>query len=504
MLTIQQYLALAAASASLFALQYFVSNRRKLPHPPGPPCRPILGLDPTLIPKSEPWKRYAEWAKIYGPIFSFHILGRRVIVLNSLAEMTALLTKRASNYSERPLRTMYDIIMARRTSVFNIPASDERHRIYRRLLNGTLNARAVQAYHPVLEDEARGLLARLLDSPEQFEKHIRHTSVATIMRITYGYTVKEEDPFVSIIEEGFRVASIGATPGNWLVDVFPILRFVPAWFPGAGFQRKGNEWKALLDRMITAPFDWTKGQVATGDAEYSFVSHHCREALVDDVHIKKSAAGLYAGGADTVVSALTTFVLAMVLHPDSQRKAQAEIDAVVGHGRLPNCQDLISLPYLRCIMQEVLRWGPVAPLNLPHSPLHSDEYEGFYIEKDAAVFANLWAVLHDPEAYPDPETFAPDRFAAPAAPGDETLSPSPMEYAFGFGRRICPGIHFAEWSIMLNMARILSIFDILEARDEGGREIEPKVEFTTGITSRPKPFPCQIVPRSAEATQLVS
>ncbi|EJD46096.1 cytochrome P450 [Auricularia subglabra TFB-10046 SS5] len=482
MFTTEQYLALAAAGASLFVLQYFVSHRRKMPHPPGPPCRPVLGLDPTLIPKSEPWKRYAEWAKIYGPIFSFHILGRRVIVLNSLTEMTALLTKRASNCSERPLRTMYDVIMGRRTSVFNIPASDERHRIYRRLLNGTLNKQAVQAYHPVLEDEARGMLARLLVAPEQFEKHIRHTSVQTIMRITYGYTVKEEDPFVSIIEDGFRVSSIGATPGKWLVDVFPILRFIPSWVPGAGFQHKGKEWKALLDRMIEAPFTWTKGQMAAGIAEYSFVSHRCREALVEEIHIKKSAAGLYAGGADTVVSALTTFFLAMTLHPDVERKAHVELDAVVGHGCLPTCQDLSSLPYLRCILQEVLRWGPVAPLNLPHSPLHSDEYEGYHIEKDAAIFANLWAVLHDPEAYPDPETFAPDRFVAPAPPEGKTLPPSPMEYAFGFGKRVCPGLHFAECSLMLNMAHILSVFDISKARGQDGREIEPQVEFTTGIT----------------------
>jgi cytochrome P450 len=53
----------------------------------------------------------------------------------------------------------------------------------------------------------------------------------------------------------------------------------------------------------------------------------------------------------------------MVLHPDVQRKAQKELDIVLGpEGRLPKLIDRASLPYIECILQEVLRWRPVAPL----------------------------------------------------------------------------------------------------------------------------------------------
>jgi cytochrome P450 len=61
------------------------------------------------------------------------------------------------------------------------------------------------------------------------------------------------------------------------------------------------------------------------------------------------------------VSALYTFVLAMVQHPEVARKAQADIDRVVGQ-RLPDFSDQESLPYISAIIQEVLRWKPVAPL----------------------------------------------------------------------------------------------------------------------------------------------
>lgn len=54
----------------------------------------------------------------------------------------------------------------------------------------------------------------------------------------------------------------------------------------------------------------------------------------------------------------------MVLHPDVQSKAQAELDAVVGGERLPNHSDKPNLPYLMAVLTEVLRWRPVAPLSM--------------------------------------------------------------------------------------------------------------------------------------------
>ena len=63
-------------------------------------------------------------------------------------------------------------------------------------------------------------------------------------------------------------------------------------------------------------------------------------------------------------STLLVFFLAMVLHPEVQAKAQAEIDQVVGKDRLPDFDDKPALPYLEAIMRETLRWYPVVPLGL--------------------------------------------------------------------------------------------------------------------------------------------
>jgi hypothetical protein len=61
---------------------------------------------------------------------------------------------------------------------------------------------------------------------------------------------------------------------------------------------------------------------------------------------------------------METFILAMTLYPEVQRKAQAEIDRVIGNSRLPDYSDQDELPYVDAVLKEVLRWHPVTPLGM--------------------------------------------------------------------------------------------------------------------------------------------
>lgn len=63
-----------------------------------------------------------------------------------------------------------------------------------------------------------------------------------------------------------------------------------------------------------------------------------------------------------IAVSLNNFVLAMTLNPDVMRKAQAELDAIVGRDRIPTFADKNNLPYIRAIVKETLRWRPVSPL----------------------------------------------------------------------------------------------------------------------------------------------
>lgn len=139
----------------------------------------------------------------------------------------------------------------------------------------------------------------------------------------------------------------------------------------------------------------------------------------------------------------------MITHPAVQAKAQEEIDQVVGRNRLPIFDDRENLPYFEAVFKEAFRWHVLAPTALPHVCIKDDICEGYLIPKDAIIVPNVWWFAHDPAVYPNPEVFDPTRFLGP------NPAPDPLTYAFGFGRRICPGKQFADLNIWLTMVRSL-------------------------------------------------
>ena len=171
----------------------------------------------------------------------------------------------------------------------------------------------------------------------------------------------------------------------------PPVRHIPAWFPGAGFQRKAREWAAIKDYLHSKPYNDVKAQMTAGthngsitsrlliDAQSSTVDEDGEVVVLDEEEenrIMWVVGAIYSGGADTTVCALTTFVLAMVLYPAAQYNAHEEIDRVIGKDRLPVISDRESLPYVEALFKEVLRWHPIAPLGMPHRLTKEDKFEG--------------------------------------------------------------------------------------------------------------------------------
>ena len=88
-------------------------------------------------------------------------------------------------------------------------------------------------------------------------------------------------------------------------------------------------------------------------------------------------------------ASIMVFILAMAMNPSVQRRAQEELDQVVGKDRLPTFSDRDSLPYIQALILEVLRWGSIVPLNVPHRLTEEYVYNGMRIPKGAIVIANM-------------------------------------------------------------------------------------------------------------------
>lgn len=216
---------------------------------------------------------------------------------------------------------------------------------------------------------------------------------------------------------------------------------------------------------------------------------------------------LLEGGSDTTSSFLHSLILAVTAFPEVQRKAQEEIDRVLGDQRIPTLDDFASLPYIQAVIKETHRFRPVAPLAIPHAMTKTETYHGYTIHKGATVFVNTWGIFHDPDAFENPEVFDPGRYLLTehgTKPGvDDSYYRSTL--AFGSGRRICPGINFANNSLALNVMNLLWAFQFSPPLDAvTGTPLPVDVfAYSKGVTTAPYPFQCQITPRSDSKAKLI-
>ncbi|KAJ7108017.1 cytochrome P450 [Mycena crocata] len=491
---------------SMYAIHWLSKPRSSLPLPPGPRKLPLIG-NVFDIPAAHPWETYMAWSKEYDTdILHLNLAGTSLVVLSSVEATQALLEKRSAMYSDRARLPMITELMG---WDFNVGIMYIRRRAHRRLFNQGFTPKASLKYRPKQLTATHSLLQRLIQTPDDFMGHFRQWASEIIMSVAYGIDVlPTDDPYVALAFEAVHTLSNAGVPGKYLVDSLPLLKYVPAWLPGAGFKRKAKGWSKLAKAMQDVPFAETKRQIDLGTAPPSFTadSLHALKDSADTTNyytestVKATAGTMYVGGADTSVSALGTFVLGMIANPDAQRKAQAEVDAVTGGRSLPTHTDEAVMPYVAALVQEILRWKNVGPIAIPHFLAVEDEYKGYRIPANSLVIGNTWAILHDEAVYPDPYAFKPERFLL-----DGKLNPDgPFpETAFGFGRRLCPGRHMALSSLWIVVASMLATFEITKARDEHGREIEPSYEFDSGFINSPLPFKCCIRPRSQAAVDLI-
>ncbi|KAJ7628751.1 cytochrome P450 [Roridomyces roridus] len=480
-------------------LYYFAAKSKR--HPPGPRPLPIIG-NLLQMPKDYEWKTFAEWTKAqfgpkkYGDCVYVQILGQPIVILGSLSAAHDLLSQRSAIYSSRPRLVMAGELAGFAQAMPLMPYSSHFNAL-RRLIHKELTGTVLQKYWSLHEDESRLLMDKVLASPDEFLDSIRHYSGSVILRVTYGYqTASKNDKFLVLAERVTRAFSSAAKPGAWAVDILPWLRHLPSWLPGTGFKRVAAQWNRMHLDVVQGPYDWAlENQDSLDLIRPNFVSTMLSQSVDPLIQNERelllwASGSLFGGGADTTVAAISSFFLAMALFPEVQSAAQAEIDRVIPTGRLPELADRPNLPYVECVMRETLRWNPIVPLGLPHMSVKDDVYGSYHIPAGSIIMVNIWSILRDPAVFPDPVEFRPERFLNNTRARDVTSS------VFGFGRRSCPGIHFAEASMFIAIATALSRCTISNATDGQGHAIGKDVEYRTGTLSHPKPFRCEISPRA--------
>ncbi|KAF8168582.1 cytochrome P450 [Pholiota molesta] len=463
------------------------------------------------LPAIRPWVKFAEWNKQYGPVASLFLGSTPVIILGTAQPAWDLLEKRSDIYSSRPRFVRGNLSNDMRGLM--LPNNDAWRR-WRKVLHIGFHSRQAATYNEIQSLESKIVLKQLLDEPRAYEQHLQRFAASLAVSVTYGKRIKSVDEWV--VKEQLDAVDC-YIPGKYLVESWPWLLKLPVsnilphcptsslsltrtwpqiqrslqWF------RKEPETRRARDvHFLMHLYNDVKKRMQSGTTPECLASQcisNIKKLGMEEIELAYAVASPFGAGIETVS-------LAMLHHPQVQKKAQAELDAVVGWDRMPEYDDRENLPYLRALINEALRWRPVAILGgQPHAVTADDVYNGMFIPKGSTVFANFYGIMKDPEMFPEPEEFRPERFL-------ETTDPRLKDFdlPFGFGRRSCPGIHLALNSLFINISRILWAFDIKPALDNDGKEIIPDSNnYTTGFNSRPVNFDCRFIPRSGKVTACI-
>lgn len=445
---------------------------------------------------------YREMNTRHGDLVYLDVCGQPMIILGTHEVAVDLLDKRASIYSDRQYSSMGDLTGF--SWLLGTMPYGQKWRGVRKGFHQYMNPDAVKQYRSIQEREARKLLSRLLEDPKRFSEHGRYALGAAIIRITYGLKVADKnDKYLEIAEEALTGFNAAFVPGKYLVEMFPSMRYLPSWLPWAKFKREANGCRLAALKIRNVTWEDAIKAIRQGGAPPSMVAG--LDGRVEDGEdqetAKDSAASVFLGGSDTMLSTVQTFFAAMAMNPDVQKLAQAELDSAVGPRRLPNLDDEPDLPYVNALIKECLRWRSVTPLGMAHKSMEENEYKGYRIPKGSIVVSNIWAYSRDSRFYSDPEEFRPERFLKDGRLNPDVLDPELI--VFGYGRRICPGLHFAKTMLFTTISNVLHTFWVSPPVDEQGNSVPIKLRMTPGVISYAEPFECEIKPRSAEAERLV-
>ncbi|KAJ5902168.1 cytochrome P450 [Penicillium taxi] len=496
------------------------ASKRGLPLPPGPPGNPFLG-HLRVIPQDHPEHQFVTWGKeLNSDILYFNILGRPMVVLNSVEAAHDLMDKKGANYADRPRFVLFEVMGWGITLSFL--RWSPRFKLHRKLIQQAFTQSGCKPYRPLQLEEARRAVKSIVHKPQDWEILLRNFATAVVLRIGFGIEIQEEnDPYVKMAIDVEEATGKGGVPGASIVDFFPVFRHLPNIVEkiSAVFQPlvHARHTKPSIQLLHDAPWDVTEPSIRSGKAtQPSFMLSHFGKYLANEkagksneatvADIKGICGTLSIAGANTTWSTVIVCVLNLMLNPDVQAKLRAEIDSVVGvddNGdilRLPDFEDRAQMPYLEYVIQESTRWAPLSPLGVPHASIADDTYKGYHIPAGSVVFANAWAMSRDERYYSSPDDFNPDRYIPQSEGGKGEPLP---EGPFGFGRRVCPGQYLALASVYIIMSTLVATMEMKCPVDEKGERILPKVTFTNGLSGVPDSFPCVITPRSEKAQELI-
>ncbi|ESO95073.1 hypothetical protein LOTGIDRAFT_232181 [Lottia gigantea] len=438
---------------------WFTSKGNKKFNVPGPISWPVIGNLHQLGKK--PHVKLTEFRKTYGDVYTIRMGSRQTIVLNGLQTIKSAMIKQAEDFAGRPDFYSFKFIGNGKSMGFG--DYGPRWKMHRRLAQNALATFINKKVNPIedsISQEAQILVTNLLNSNRQpMDPHNEiYLSVGSIIcAICFGKKYKRDDPdFLHLIKMNDEFMAF-AGAGN-PVDMMPWMRH----FTRRSFQT----FLEILESMNKFCDSKRQEHLDTYDSSVTRDVTDCLIRAVEetpeqdkktvgltDEHILTTVQELIGAGFDTIASTLQWCVLYMMTNESVQEKVFQEIKEKVGLQRIPELEDMESLPFTEACLLETIRISCIFPFALPHSTTRDTKFQGYFIPDKTLVFVNMWSVSHDESVFPQPHKFDPGRFLNINGEIDRTKIDNFLP--FGAGRRKCPGEQLAKMEMFMFFATLM-------------------------------------------------
>ncbi|VEN64074.1 unnamed protein product [Callosobruchus maculatus] len=476
-------------------LLYGYKSTRKPRHfPPGPSWWPFLGCAPQvqLLRKKTGHLLLAtsKLARKYGPVIGLKVGGELVVVVHGAEAVREFLAN--DDLSGRPNTSLYTFrSWGKRLGIVMTDGdfwAEQRRFLVRHLRDfgfGTTNMSTL------LEEESQELVKYLQRCINESEAVVNMHSLFstpilnTLWRMLAGVRYDTDDPKLAELHEILadmlkQVSMVGKT-----FAAFPFLRYLAP--EASGYNLYMDAHRRLTDFLYKEVDDHKQ----TYDPEYprdvmdlylTVINGNAKlqNSTFSEQQLIITCMDMFMAGSETTSNTLSFCFLYLVLYPEVQKKAQEEIDRVLGRERVPTLSDKHKLKYVECVIWESLRMFVGRGFTLPHRSIRDTELCGYFIPKDVKIVGNFYdSLLGDQCAIEDPMEFRPERYLKDG----EVVVPDAI-MAFGVGKRRCIGDALAKGNLFLFVTVLLQRFNFSVPPNAS----PPSTDWEDGLTPRPKPF----------------
>lgn len=468
-------------------LVFALLNRRDKRLPPGPPLVPVLG-NLLSVASADPLANLTRLRKKYGDIYSVYVGRELTVVLNGYEVITGALVKKGSVFSRRPMNP-YSLAILEYTGI--VAANDKWWRENRGLAQKALQQLCFKNGSKYMESliltGVEKLLKKLDDAKIQAvdPRSYLQMSVASIIN---SFILSKPFDIDDVHLKTFLLRHsevLEALPVRMvLINCFPFLRKLPLDIFGLRRIVEGNvTWETFVKERL-------RDQQMNGSGN-DFIDIYVQAIKEnDDKNLGQSFSertmrnvsfDLAIAGSETTATTIYWLLLYLLHETELESRLHSEIDDTIGKGRPPSLSDRPKMPLMEATILECMRIATASPLTVPHSVPHDVIFMGHLIPKGTTIMVNLHSVLMDPDIWPEPSRFRPERFLS--ADQKTVIIPEQL-INFSVGPRSCLGETLAKMELFLFMTSILQRFK-LNVPD--GMPLPP-ITGRLGLTYNPKPF----------------